>query len=82
MKCGVSPLDPSRQSIKFNQILSDPLVITHMEILKLRFSFSFWIKRAEVATEFGDEFRVVGQPGDVNSKVKDGSNQSNAVPLR
>ena len=38
-----------------------------MEILKLRFSFSFWIKRAKMAMELRDKFRVVGKPGDVVS---------------
>ena len=66
-KCGVSPLDPRSQSIKFDQILSDPLVITHANILELCFSLSFWVERAEVATEFGNKFGVIGEPGDVNS---------------
>ena len=66
-KCGISPLDPSSQSIKFDQILGDPLVITHTEILEFQFGFSFWIERAKVATEFRNEFGVVGESGDVNS---------------
>ena len=67
-KCSVSPLDPSSQSIKFDQVLSDPLVIMHLEILEFCFGLSFWVERAEVATEFGDEFGVIGEPGDVNSR--------------
>ena len=79
-KCGISPLDPSSQSIKFDQILSDPLVITHVKILKFHFSL-LWVKRAEVAMEFGNEFGVIGEPGDINSRGQGGLNQSSAVPL-
>ena len=46
---------------------NNPLVITHTEILEFYFSFSFWIERAKMATELGDEFGVVGKPGDVIS---------------
>ena len=66
-KCNISPLDPSSQSIKVNQILSGPLVIMHAKILEFRFSLSFWVERAEVAMEFGNEFGVIGEPGDINS---------------
>ena len=66
-KCSISSLDPSSQSIKFNQILSNPLVITHAKILKFHFSLSFWVKRAEVAMKFGNEFGVIRESGDINS---------------
>ena len=39
----------------------------HTEILKFRFGFSFWIERTEMAMEFGDEFGIIGKPGDVVS---------------
>ena len=70
-KCGISPTlgkDPSSQSIKLDQILNDPLIIMHTEVLKLCFGFSFWIKRIKMATEFRDEFGVVGEPGDIDSR--------------
>ena len=70
-KCSVSSLDPSSQS-KFNQILGDPLVIMHVKILEFRFGFSFWVERAEVATEFGNKFGVIGEPEDVNSRGQGG----------
>ena len=38
-----------------------------MEVLKFRFGFPFCIKRAEMATELRDEFRIIGKPGDVIS---------------
>ena len=38
-----------------------------MEILKFRFGFPFWIKRAEMAMEFGDKFGIIGKPGDIIS---------------
>ena len=60
-------MDPSSQPIKFNQILSDPLVIRHVKIIEFRFDFSFWVKWAKVDTEFGNKFGVIGEPGDVNS---------------
>ena len=43
------------------------MVITHAKILEFHFSFSFWVERAKVAMEFGNEFRVIREPGDVNS---------------
>ena len=39
-----------------------------MEILKFRFSFSFWIERAEMATELRDEFGVVRKYYGCNTK--------------
>ena len=39
-----------------------------MEILELRFGLSFWIKRAKMDTELGNEFGVVGEPWDVISR--------------
>ena len=34
-----------------------------MEVLEACFGFSFWVMRAEVVPEFGDECGVVGEPG-------------------
>ena len=38
-----------------------------MEILELCFGLSFWIERAQMDTELGNEFRVVREPWDVIS---------------
>ena len=43
------------------------MVITHTEILEFRIGFPFWIERAKMATELGDEFGIIGKPGDVVS---------------
>ena len=48
------------------------MVITHAEILKFRFGFPFWIERTEVAMELRNEFRVIEEPGDVNSRGQGG----------
>ena len=53
-------------------MLSDPLVITHTEILERRFGFPLWIERAEMAMELGDEIGVVGKPGDIISEGQGG----------
>ena len=74
-------MDPSSQSIKFDQVLSDPLVITHAKILEFRFGFSFWVKRAEVAMEFKNEFRVIGKPGDANSRGQGGFKPVQCSPI-
>ena len=36
-----------------------------MWIPKFGFGFPFWVKRTEMATEFGNEFGVVRKPGDI-----------------
>ena len=44
----------------------------HTEILEFRFGFPFWIERAEMAMKLGDEFRIIGKPGDVASRGQGG----------
>ena len=43
-----------------------------MEILEFRFSFPFWVERAEMAMEFRDKFGIIGKPGDVVSRGQGG----------
>ena len=40
----------------------------YTEILELCFGLSFWIERAKMDMELGNEFRVVGEPWDVISR--------------
>ena len=38
-----------------------------MEILEFCFGFPFWIERAKMAMELGDEFGIIKKPGEVVS---------------
>ena len=49
-------------------MLSDPLVITHTEILEFCFGYTYRIEGADMAMELGDKFGIIGQPGDVVSR--------------
>ena len=48
--------------VKFNGILSDPLVFSHPEVLQVGLGFAFQVVWTKVGPEFGNEFLVVGKP--------------------